>query len=104
MISIQNTDTVNKEIFARVLFSRNFAYVKFCENNTLAKWQKLFAIIMSKSQFLNVANLSFNDICENKILANISEFTVVKCTLLIKEGLDGVQTVKYFMISDPLSV
>ena len=25
--------TVNSEIFARVLFSRNFAYAKFCEKN-----------------------------------------------------------------------
>ena len=30
--------TVNPEIFARVLFSRNFADAKFCENETLAKW------------------------------------------------------------------
>ena len=28
--------TVNSEILARVLFLRNFAYVKFLENNTLA--------------------------------------------------------------------
>ena len=27
-------------------------------------------------KFLNVANMSFNDIRENKIIANISEFTV----------------------------
>ena len=33
--------TVNLEIFARTLFSRNFAYAyaKFRENKTLAKWQ-----------------------------------------------------------------
>ena len=32
--------TVNSEIFARTLFSRNFAYAaKFRENKTLAKWQ-----------------------------------------------------------------
>ena len=29
--------TVNSEIFARVLFSRNFAYAKFRKNKTLAK-------------------------------------------------------------------
>ena len=29
--------TVNLEIFARILFSRNFAYVKFRENKTLVK-------------------------------------------------------------------
>ena len=31
--------TVNLEIFMRVLFSRNFAYEKFCENKILAKWR-----------------------------------------------------------------
>ena len=31
--------TVNSEFSARTLFSRNFAYAKFCENKTLAKWQ-----------------------------------------------------------------
>ena len=31
--------TVNSEIFARTLFSRNSAYAKFHENKTLAKWQ-----------------------------------------------------------------
>ena len=31
--------TVNSEIFARTLFSRNFANAKFRENKTLAKWQ-----------------------------------------------------------------
>ena len=30
-------DTVS-EIFVRVLFSRNFAYAKFRENEILAKW------------------------------------------------------------------
>ena len=30
-------NTVNSEIFARTLFSRNFAYAKFRENETLAK-------------------------------------------------------------------
>ena len=30
-------NTVNSEIFARTLFSRNFAYAKFRENKTLAK-------------------------------------------------------------------
>ena len=31
--------TVNSKIFASALFSRNFAYAKFRENKTLAKWQ-----------------------------------------------------------------
>ena len=30
--------TVNLEIFARVLFSRNLAYAKFRENKILEKW------------------------------------------------------------------
>ena len=29
---------VNSEIFARVLFLRNFTYAKFRENKTLVKW------------------------------------------------------------------
>ena len=32
-------DTVDSDIFARVLFSRNFAYAKFPENKILAKWR-----------------------------------------------------------------
>ena len=35
----KNNDTVNWEIFGRVLFLPNFKYVKFCEIKTLAKWQ-----------------------------------------------------------------
>ena len=31
--------TVNLEIFARVLFSRNSAYAKIRENETLVKWR-----------------------------------------------------------------
>ena len=30
--------TVNSELFARVLFTRNFVNTKFRENGTLAKW------------------------------------------------------------------
>ena len=35
----QGASTVNSEIFARTLFSRNFAYAKFRENKTFAKRQ-----------------------------------------------------------------
>ena len=35
--------TVNSEIFARTLFSRNFA-AKFRENKTFAKWQNHSAV------------------------------------------------------------
>ena len=31
-------NTVNSEIFARVLFSRNFAYAEFRENISFVKW------------------------------------------------------------------
>ena len=34
-------NTVNSEIFSRVLFTRNFAYAKFRENKILTKWRKL---------------------------------------------------------------
>ena len=34
-----NIGTVNSEIFARGLFSRNFAGAIFRENKTLEKWQ-----------------------------------------------------------------
>ena len=32
-------NTVNSEIFKRILFSRNFAFAKFRENQTLANWR-----------------------------------------------------------------
>ena len=35
---INTVSNVNWEIFARVLFSRNFAYAKFHENKTLELW------------------------------------------------------------------
>ena len=34
--------TVNSEIFARNLFSGNFAYAKFRENKILPKWRNHF--------------------------------------------------------------
>ena len=39
MRAIDMSIIVNSEIFARVLFSRNFAYAKFRENQNLAKWR-----------------------------------------------------------------
>ena len=38
-LSCHGSNTVKSEIFARTLFSRNFAYAKFRENKTLTKWQ-----------------------------------------------------------------
>ena len=73
--------TVNAEIFARVLFSRNFAHAKFRE----IKFSRNGEIIMlftdiGKSypsrEFLNVANMFFYAIRENRIIAKISGFTV----------------------------
>ena len=39
---VKTVSTVNSEIFARVLFSRNFADAEFRENKTFAKWRKHF--------------------------------------------------------------
>ena len=39
---------------------------------------------MSKSRFCNVANVSFNGIRENKILAKISEYTVLLKNLMVQ--------------------
>ena len=69
--------TVNLEIFARVLFSRDFAYAKFRENKILAKWRNYSVV-------LNVANMPFNAILENKILAKNSGFTVLSLDLFIE--------------------
>ena len=38
-LSLRSLFTVNSEMFARTLSSRNFAYAKFRENKTFAKWQ-----------------------------------------------------------------
>ena len=47
--------TVNLEIFARDLFSQNFADAKFRENNTLGKWRNHCRILMDVTHAL-VAN------------------------------------------------
>ena len=71
-------NTVLSEIFARVLFSRNFAYAKFREHKNLEKRRNpLCRLLIKVKQALvaifNVANMSFNAsaIRENKILAKI---------------------------------
>ena len=72
--------TVNSELFARILYSRNFAYAaKFRE----IKSSRNGKIILSFTDIgkhalvsnFNVANMSYA-IRENKILVKISEFTV----------------------------
>ena len=67
--------TVNSEIFARVLFSLNFANADFRENKTLAKsfCHLLMLIIMHYSHIFRVANMSFSAFWG----AKISEFTVL---------------------------
>ena len=72
--------SVNSEIFARALFSRNFALAKFRENKILTHWQSHYAVYWYKkntplTRIFNVANMCFNAIRVNKILAKISEFT-----------------------------
>ena len=74
-------DTVNSEIFARVLFSRNFVDAKFCEIKPSRNEEMTLSFTdVGKScpslEFFNVGNISFNVIHENKILAKISEFTM----------------------------
>ena len=72
--------TVNMKIFARTLFSRNFAYAKFRENKTLAKRNGKITLYVNLAFVANftyyITNMSFNAIRENKILAKISESTV----------------------------
>ena len=38
LLTLKIVSTVSSEIFARTLYSRNFAYAKFHENKTIAKW------------------------------------------------------------------
>ena len=71
----------NSEIFARVLFSRNLAYAKFRENKNPREMAKSLCRLLMKVTHVIVAicydaNMSFNTIRENNILAKISELTV----------------------------
>ena len=73
--------TVNLEIFARVLFSRMRSLVKLKPS-----WSGEITLPLTyigKSwlcrDFFNVANMSFNNIRENEILAKIFEFTISFC-------------------------
>ena len=43
---------------------------------SLCRYWYTYMYIMPKSQISNVANMSFDDIRENKLLAKISEFIV----------------------------
>ena len=50
---------------------RSFAKIKSLQND-----EKSFLANHAKENFFNLANMSFDAIRENKIFANISEFTV----------------------------
>ena len=74
--------TVNSEIFTRVLFSRNFAYVKFHENIILTNWRITLPFtdigkLWPCREFLTSQICVLNAIPENKVHAKISEFTVL---------------------------
>ena len=62
--------TVNSEIFARVLFSRNFAYAKFRENKILTNW-KNHSIVFLYRQITPVLRISTSKICVFTLLAKI---------------------------------
>ena len=80
--------TVNSEIFARILFSRNFAYAEFRENKNPRKIVKTLCLYLMKANHIKVANfylanMPFNATRENKILANIYEVTVYACHIRV---------------------
>ena len=73
MLQVYRRITVNSEIFARVLFPRNFAYAKFREKYNHCERIKSFCHLLIIGQSCPyVANLTFSVIRENKILAKIS--------------------------------
>ena len=83
-VNVISTIIVNSEIFARVLFSRKFAYAKFLEKNSRDTGRSLCRLLIYVNHALvlnfNIANMSFNANPEIKILAKISEFTVISRT------------------------
>ena len=83
-------------------FSRGFYFretAKFREIKTLAKWRNHSVVcwcrkIMPLSPFFNMANMSLNAIRENKILANITKFTVIDVIIVgfLGEKIMGKRT------------
>ena len=73
------TNTVNWETFARVLFSRNFAYFGKIKSSRNAEITLSFTDIGKSchSRVFSVANVYFNAIRENKILVKISGLIVL---------------------------
>ena len=80
--NLKTCSTVNSEIFARVLFSRNFVYAKFREKQNPREMAKSLCCLLIKVNraivaIFNVASMSsLNAIRENKILAKNSGATV----------------------------
>ena len=81
----------------RILFSRNFAHAKFRENKTLPIVQNhshfLLMVNSAPVAIFYVANMPFNAIRENKIIAKISEFTVSKKRKIQIIHLDSLERV-----------
>ena len=76
-VSIESVyeNTVNFEIFARVLFLRSFADAKFCEHKTPEKWQNHSVITNGAkpcpSRILNVANMALTLLAKIKFSQKI---------------------------------
>ena len=75
-MSVGMNHTVNSEIFATVLFLRNFADADFRENKTLAKTPCPLLMFVNHAKVANFLLMYFTTVCENKILAKISKFKV----------------------------
>ena len=79
--------TVILEIFARTLFSRNFAYAKFCENKPSQNCKITLSFIdigkPCRSREFFTSLICLDVIHENKILRKVSESTVYKLRKLI---------------------
>ena len=72
-------NTVNSEIFARVIFSQKFADTKFREFTTLTRKQNHHVDYHAQvANFVASQTCLFNVICKNKILSKISKFTVTE--------------------------
>ena len=71
-----NLNTVNFEIFVRLLFSRNFVKINPSRNEKITLSFTDLVNHALVTIFIEV-NISFNAVCVNKTLTKIFEFTVV---------------------------
>ena len=81
VMSTGSKSNVNRDIFASVFLSGNFAYVKFCENKILSETRNhsvvyLYVGISCPSREFITGKYVFNALHEHKILAKISGSTV----------------------------